>query len=155
MERLTEKRDGQNVIPLRQDGKVKWALCNAGKGDEPTQYLYGEFADKLAEYENIGYTSEQVIEMAKELEELKKQLPSCKVGDTVYTNTSMQGWYLKKKDRPYKAKIVFIGINGVDNYINVDLGNGHMLQFLFSQIGKTVFLTKEAAEAKLKEGGVK
>ena len=73
-----------------------------------------------------------------------KALP-CDVGNTVYTNCRMQGWYFREKDKPYKAKIVFIGLNGVDNFMNVDLGNGHMLQFPFSQIGKTVFLTREEA----------
>jgi hypothetical protein len=34
--------------------------------------------------------------------------------------------------------------------MNVDFGNGHMLQFPFSEIGKTVFLTREEA---LKGGG--
>lgn len=73
------------------------------------------------------------------------------VGDTVYANHAMQGWYLKKKDRPYEAKVVFIGINGTDNFMNVDFGNGHMLQLRFLDIGKTVFLTKEEAEATLEE----
>lgn len=74
----------------------------------------------------------------------------CKVGDTVYTNISMQGWYMRKKDRPYKAEVVFIGINNVDNFMNVKFENGNMLQFNFSQIGKTVFLSKEEAERALK-----
>lgn len=69
----------------------------------------------------------------------------CDIGDTVYTNCRMQGWYFREKDKPYKAKIVFIGLNGVDNFMNVDFGNGHMLQFSFSEIGKTVFLTEEEA----------
>ena len=77
---------------------------------------------------------------------------SCDIGDTVYTNMCMQGWYFREKDKPYEAKIVFIGLNGVDNFMNVDFGNGHMLQFPFSQIGKTVFLTREEA---LKERGNK
>ena len=76
----------------------------------------------------------------------------CDVGDTVYTNCRMKGWYFREKDKPYEAKIVFIGLNGVDNFMNVDFGNGHMLQFPFSEIGKIVFLTREEAEAKLKEG---
>lgn len=69
----------------------------------------------------------------------------CDIGDTVYTNCRMQGWYFREKDKPYKAKIVFVGLNGVDNFMNVDFGNGHMLQFPFSEIGKTVFLTEEEA----------
>lgn len=27
MERLTKKRDRQNVIPLKQNGETKWAIC--------------------------------------------------------------------------------------------------------------------------------
>ena len=75
----------------------------------------------------------------------------CKVGDTVYTNTAMQGWYMRKKDRPYAAKIVFIGINGVDNIMNVVFENDNMLSFPFSQLGKSVFFTREEAEQALKE----
>lgn len=88
----------------------------------------------------------------KEAEE-QNRLPKLPVavGDTVYTNHSMQGWHLRAKNRPYEAKVVFIGVNGVNNFINVDLKNGHMLQFSFSDFGKTVFLTKEAAESALKE----
>lgn len=78
------------------------------------------------------------------------ELP-CALGDTVYTNHSMQGWYMHRKNRPYEAKVVFIGINGVDNFMNVELEKGKMLQFNFSDIGKRVFLTKEAAKAVLKE----
>ena len=94
----------------------------------------------------------ETLECYEDLEEQGRlvKLP-CKVGDTVYTNTSVQGWYQRKENRPYKAKIVFIGINGVDSFMNADLGNGHMLQFYFSEIGKTVFLTQEQAEQALKE----
>ena len=53
MKRLTEKRDGQNVIPLRQNGEIKWAICSAGLGDAPTEYLYGDHADRLAAIEDI------------------------------------------------------------------------------------------------------
>lgn len=94
--------------------------------------------NKLGEYEDL-----------EEKGRLLK-LP-CAVGDTVYTNTSMHGWYFRKENRPYEAKVVFIGINGVDNFMNVDFGNGRMLQFKFPDIGKTVFLTKEKAETALKE----
>jgi hypothetical protein len=75
----------------------------------------------------------------------------CSVGQTVYTNISMQGWYMRKNKRPYKAKVVFIGVNGVDNFMNVVFENDNMLQFNFSQIGKTVFLTEEEAEAELEK----
>ena len=66
MERLTEKRDGQNVIPLRQNGKIKWAICSAGLGDAPTKYLYGDHADRLAAYEDTGLEPEEIELLAKQ-----------------------------------------------------------------------------------------
>lgn len=81
-------------------------------------------------------------------------VPPCKVGQTVYTNFAMQGWYYRDKDRPYSAKIVFMGLNNSEEMggglINVLFKkNGNMMQFNFSDIGKTVFLTKEEAISKL------
>jgi hypothetical protein len=74
-----------------------------------------------------------------------------KLGDTVYTSCCMSGWYFRAKDAPYSAKVVFIGLNNSEEYggglFNVELGRGYMLQFSFSDIGKTVFLTREEAEA--------
>ena len=78
----------------------------------------------------------------------------CKVGDTVWTNLAWSGWYFRKTDMPYKARVVFIGINGADKLgggcFNVIYDKGeHMMQFDFSDIGKTVFLTREEAEKAL------
>lgn len=90
----------------------------------------------------------------EDLEEQGKMLKlPCKVGDVVYSNHSMQGWHFREKNRPYEAKVVFIGINGADNFMNVDFGNGRMLEFKFSDIGKKVFLTKNGAKEKLKAAG--
>ena len=62
-------------------------------------------------------------------------VPPVKVGDTVYTNVSWQGWYLRDKDKPYKAKVVYIGINGSKNYVNVVYEkNDNMLTFTFDEI---------------------
>lgn len=104
--------------------------------------LYG---DVCAGFEVTQVDCDKFKEKAKFVE-----LP-CKVGDTVYTNTSIRGWYMRKKDRPYEARILFIGLNGSDGFINVELKEGCELQFNFSQIGKDVFLTYESAEKALKE----
>ena len=100
----------------------------------------GHAVDKLAEYEDL-----------EEQNRLLK-LP-CAVGDMVYTNDSRDWWYLSKEDRPYEVKVDFIGITraGNDNFINVVFTAGQMSQFKFSDIGKTVFLTREEAEAALEE----
>ena len=72
MERLTEKRDGQNVIPLRQNGKIKWSICSAGLGDAPTKYLYGDHADRLAAIEDI-LGDEYDLDELKEVVQAKRE----------------------------------------------------------------------------------
>lgn len=77
-----------------------------------------------------------------------------KVGDTVYTNFAMRGWYFRDKDRPYSARVCFIGLNDSEEMggglFNVVYGkHDNMMQFRFSDIGKSVFLTKEEAEQHL------
>lgn len=96
--------------------------------------------ENLKQHEDTGFTPEQVVEMTKELAEYKKldeqglllKLP-CKVGDTVYTLNT-----LKNK------KIVLGQIEEIDDFFIA-------LCMMENRFGKTVFLTKEAAEAKLKE----
>lgn len=82
-------------------------------------------------------------------------VPPCKVGDFVYSSVRYSGYYMRKKDAPYSYKVCFIGINDYEGhgggFVNVVHENGSMLQFEFSQFGKTVFLTKEEAEEKLRE----
>lgn len=95
-------------------------------------------------------------ELAQAKKEGRPVVPPCDVGDVVWTNFSMSGWYFREKDRPYSAKVVFIGLNDSDDmaggFINVSYEkNNGMMQFSFSDIGKTVFLTREAAEAALEE----
>ena len=83
-----------------------------------------------------------------------KEIP-CNVGDTLYTNWRWQGDYMREKDAPYPIKVVFIGINNSEEMggglINVVNEKGRMWQFSFNDIGKTVFLTREEAEKRLKE----
>lgn len=83
-EKLTEQRDGQNVIALRQDGKRRWAIASAGMGEKSTRFLYGEYADKLAEYEAIGTPEEcraavdkQKVDKELESHDEKHILKSC------------------------------------------------------------------------------
>lgn len=114
-----------------------------------------EFKDECKAVAELKAFVKNIYSKLKEYEGLEEQgkllrLPVA-VGDTVYTNHSMQGWNFRAENRPYEAKVVFVGVNGVNNFINVELKNDHMLQFSFSDFGKYVFLTKEEAEAALKE----
>lgn len=77
----------------------------------------------------------------------------CKPGDTVYTNFSVQGWYMRKDKRPYKAIVTYVGLseNPDFNCFNVLYGEGKMWQFKFSDIGKTVFMTEQESMEALEE----
>ena len=96
----------------------------------------------------------EAMQMYKEKDRYIK--PPCKVGQTVYTNVAMRGWYFRTNDKPYRAEIVFMGINNSEEmgggFINIAYENkGYMWRFNFADIGKTVFLTKEEAEKALAE----
>lgn len=75
------------------------------------------------------------------------------VGDTVYISAKLRAHYLRSKARPYKAKVIFIGINDVDNFFNVKLVGhpGYQIQYKFSQLGDDVHLTKDGALDALKD----
>lgn len=92
MDRLTETRKGKYVIPLRN------AVCGIDmphwsiEERSPIQsFLSGDAADKLAAYEDMGLSPEEIKLNMDGLDEYHKAeaegrlviLP-CKVGDTVF-----------------------------------------------------------------------
>ena len=116
MERLTWKRDldGYTDVGLRDGVSVGDAIC------------------QLADYEDTI-----PLARAKELAQAEKDgrlvvLP-CNVGDTVWTNLAMSGWYFRDKDRPYSAKVVFMGLNNSD-----EMGRG-LFNVLFQTTTKSSF----------------
>lgn len=103
----------------------------------------------LAAYENTGLEPKEITEYLNATDEYVRAseegrlivLP-CKVGDTVY----------KPFLRPLSVvpmTVRRIVIDGIDNQIIVDGGRS----FCFCDIGRTVFLTRERAEAALGGGG--
>ena len=75
-------------------------------------------------------------------------VPPCKVGDTV--------WYLIEDDIPehrwYLSEEKVEGVSSEGLYVNeLQDGTGCFYFDSYSEIGKTIFLTKEEAEEKLKE----
>lgn len=110
---------------------------------------------EFSEYRQIG-SKKHLQELAQAEKDRRLAVLPCNVGDTVWTNFAMSGWHFRDKDRPYSAKVVFIGLNNSDEMgrglINVAYEkHNYMMQFSFSDIGKTVFLTREEAEAALKK----
>lgn len=183
MKRLTEKRDGKVVIPLRNSvcgvDMSHWCIS---KESDIQSFLSGDAADRLAAYEDTGMEPEEI----KELSELKTSLTEaeqkmlndylslgslarlrelaeadrdgrcvvlpCEVGDTVWTNFSVVGSYLREKDRPYACKVLFIGLNQSNSggYINIEyVKSGYQFPLDFDAFGKTVFLTLADAEKAL------
>lgn len=146
MERLTfVDEDGQVLFdnPAGFPEDVGFTIRELAENEE--WETLDNIAQRLANCEQRLKHYEDLAEKGKLL-----KLP-CAVGDAVYVNHVMQGWHFKMKDRPYEGKVAFIGINGADNCMHVAFGNGCMLQFWFSEIGKTIFLTRETAETALKE----
>ena len=57
---------------MKQNGETKWVICSAGMGDAPTEYLYGEHADRLAAYEDTGLEPCDYSAMAHALEQAER-----------------------------------------------------------------------------------
>ena len=98
---------------------------------------------------NIMASSVILEEYAEELVNQGAILPPCKVGDKVYKIT---------RNKVKECEVVFVGIsadercshfNFVENYADGTFKQSYSM--VFEVIGKTVFLTKEEAEEKLKE----
>ena len=120
--------------------------------------------DQLAAYEETGLTPEEVAALQASNQELKKEaLPilqakvqdrlvimPCGLGETVYVNFAIRGDYLREKDKPYPCEVVFIGLSK-EPFLHIQFKNGRVFPVKFCEVGKTVFTTREAAEAALKE----
>jgi len=145
MERLTfVDEDGQVIFdnPAGFPEDVGFTIRELAKNEE--WEALDNIAEKLA-------NCEQRLKHYEDLEEQGKLLKlPCAVGDTVYTNHSTKGWHFRKSGRPYAAEVVFIGISSAGSFVNVEIGAGHMMQFQISELGKRFFLTREEAEAALK-----
>lgn len=145
MERLTARNQLglaylKNVKPNEQDVESPYP--------NTLQCILESF-NKLATYEDTGKTPEQVAEWAKTEQEGRLVVLPCKVGDAVYRAvTEWEGKEcLKTSFKPYveKFKVGAFYINIRDEIIVLKKFDE---LFVF---GKTVFLTREAAEAALKE----
>ena len=122
------------------------------------------WTDELKAYRETGLTPEEVTALQVSNQELKKEaLPilqakvqgrlvilPCGLGETVYANFAIRGDYLREKDKPYPCEVVFIGLSK-EPFMHIQFKNGRVFPVKFCEVGKTVFTTREAAEAALKE----
>lgn len=131
MERLTKKYNGKNIV---KSGHITFIYGTAGNRFE------GEAIDKLSVYEDA------------EEQGLLLRLP-CKVGDTVYQIS-------ENFIEPCTVDTIFLGnyMDRNENYCNMaeiyydrDDCPYVSTEIYFTDIGETVFLTREEAETKLAE----
>lgn len=129
-EHVYYSKDGKPILPIEM---------------LDTSYVR-EVLKKLAAYEDSGLSPEQVQEMAKVKAEGRLVELPCKVGDKV--------WILLERNDNDKTDVVESKVvrimqtpNGMflSCWIDAPLIE-NTLEFDISEIGKTVFLTKEAAE---------
>lgn len=122
MERLTNRDYGENSCA------VYTSYCDACHNSDCHCELVEDMIEKLAEYEDLEEQGRLI------------KLP-CKVGDTLYRLVPN----LYRKYVEIKIAQFVINENGI--YFITNKG----VSWSSGEIGKTVFLTKPEAEAKLKE----
>ena len=72
-------------------------------------------------------------------------VPPCKVGDKIYCDGEHFASHCK-------GKVMEFAVNDIETNVKSMFRGEVDVQFDFEAFGKTVFLTREEAEAKLKEG---
>ena len=140
MERLTEKIGNTNCVK-GCGSNCKYGFQHCSKEDWENCQTIDDVVDKLADYEDLEEQGRLV------------KLP-CKVGDTVWDNDC---------GRPCAYTITAFSFGECEEYICEPVTTKEVVfyyanssgsitgSFAESEIGKTVFLTKSEAEAKLKE----
>lgn len=128
--------------------------------------MANEMRDRFVELMNDFYysieslTREQIRQIADHLIENGVIVPPCEVGDTVYYINRFYHIELRK-DTIYKAKVVRIVTNSLGTSLVIQIRNESGCTELsnidcvetpnIEDFSRTVFLTKEQAEQKLKE----
>ena len=138
--------------------------CRIARQQEEAINELCAWTDELKDYRETGLTPEEVTALQASNQELKKEaLPilqakvqgrlaelPCRLGGTVYANFALRGDYLREKDKPYPCEVVFIGLSK-EPFMHIQFKNGRVFPVKFCEVGKTIFTTREAAEAALKE----
>jgi hypothetical protein len=144
-ERLTEKSIGTFGYDLKDH---KHEVGEFGNYD--TFFDYSMAVKQLGKYEDSCLSSEQVQEFTNAKTEGRLVVLPCKVGDTVYEPRRGRGIISE-----YEITEIIINRYGV-SFFRWNLKEGiysHLTGFPVECLGKTVFLTREAAEKALKKRG--
>jgi hypothetical protein len=124
--------------------------CGHEKAKEVDDFVKNVF-DRLAAYEDSGLSPEEVQELAKAKADGRLVVLPCKVGDTVYhrsgqhTIDDIQLFYPRQNGHVPEERIGKLQIRlGSLNYAGLQTFATYA-----DEIGKTVFLSREAAEKAL------
>lgn len=116
------------------------------------KHLHKECLDYETEYKPLIDAAQKLAEY--EIEEDQGyiiRLP-CKVGNTLYTNLIRYGLYTRETNKIHMVQINYIHLEGRNSFFKVRyIDNDNYMVFDFSDIGKTIFYTREEAEKALKE----
>lgn len=103
--------------------------------------------NRLAAYEDTGLEPEEVAELAQAKADGRLVVLPCKVGDTVYALPYYPAYWVDIEETKITGVTQFPDKKGVSNQIVTSC----CLCYEWEQdIGKTIFLTREEAEAALK-----
>lgn len=141
-----------------EEGRMNCRKCTiAGKCSGPVD-CKNTAVNRLSKIEDIlgdNYDLDHLKELMESASAGKFISIPCKVGDTVYVITNKGGCLCGEKEivecevntMRVKSDGFTIGYSCQGRYSN---GNRYIGNFVFKSIGKTVFLTREAAESVLK-----
>ena len=115
-----------------------------GSVSQPTDLKWAEALDRLAAYEDAG-PIDRLLELAEADKDGRVIVLPCNLCDRLYEVTG------RKTISVYKVRAIRVGLFG--SFIEWDIVEGFVWQSLSGinavEIGKTVFLTREEAEAAL------
>ena len=134
MERLTKRLEDGQVAMDCTNCPEDWA--DKPNSDCTALYCRNRLKDRISAIEDIlgdDYDLDRLRELVEADREGRCVVLPCKVGDYVY----LTNWFGKTKHEIYRV---------IDPYFYTDDARG----FSLKEFGKTVFLTREAAEAALK-----
>ena len=136
-ERLTKKRNGENVIPLRNAvcGVDIWSLSKANDNE---MFLSGDAVDRLCEFEDK-------IEQGKIVE-----LP-CAVGSEAYHLTSADTLDELGVGEIFNGNVCSFSKDEKGLWIFCRYDNGLSFWYTERDIGRILFFDRSVAEAKLRE----
>ena len=153
MERLTKRWGAQPYPNLAGKVICEYKECDSTRGCE--NCIHGRYKDRLAAIEDIlgdEYDLDRLRELAQADREGRCVVLPCKIGDTIYQvdymthGEALRAGVPEKNDPQSKRKFG----RRKAKYLPLMVREKKMVKSLYSEFGKSVFLTRAEAEAALR-----